>query len=68
MILKHLTMLMDSDHTGGGQDLITWVNVEPLCCVFETNVRLYIHDTSIKKKYQGGSRCSQYIGIKILLK
>ena len=27
-----------------------WVTVEPLCCTLETNIRLYINNTSIKKK------------------
>lgn len=29
--------------------LTVWVTFEPLCCILETNIRLYIHDTSIKK-------------------
>ena len=39
-----------SDCTGQGEDLIMWVNVEPLCCVCETFIRLYINDTLIKRK------------------
>lgn len=42
-------MLIHSDRTGGNEDLIIWVNVEQLCCVFETTVRLYINDTLLKK-------------------
>ena len=30
------------------EDLILWVTVEPLCCVFEANIRLYVNDTLIK--------------------
>lgn len=41
---------MDSDPTGGGEDLIVRINVEPLCNVFETNIRLCISDTIISKK------------------
>lgn len=43
-------MLTDSNHTIGGEDLITQVTVEPLRCTFETNIRMYISDTAIKKK------------------
>lgn len=41
---------MDSDRTGETEGLIIWVNVESLCCVFETKIRLYINDTLIKTK------------------
>ena len=41
---------MDSDHTGGGEELIIWVNVKPLCCEFETFIRLYINNTLIKNE------------------
>lgn len=34
---------VDGDRTGGGEDLIIWVYAEPLCCVFEPNIRLYIN-------------------------
>ena len=30
--------------------LIIWVPVEPLCYKSETNIRLYINDTSVKKR------------------
>lgn len=49
MTLRHLITLMDSDRTRGGEDSIVRVNVGPLCCVFETKVRLYSNDTLIKK-------------------
>lgn len=38
------------NHNGGDEDLIIWVNIEPLCCVCETTVRLCINDTFILKK------------------
>lgn len=47
---QHLTTLVDSDHTRGHEDLIICVKVEPLCCIFEPNIRLYVNDTSIKEK------------------
>lgn len=50
MILLHLTVLLDSDRTRRGKDLIIWVTVETLCCVTETQLRLYIDDTFNKKK------------------
>lgn len=42
-------MLVDSEHNGGDEDLIMWVNLEQLCCVCETIIRLYFEDTLIKK-------------------
>lgn len=47
MVLEHLTTLRDSNHTRGSEDLITWVTVEPLYCILETNIRLNINDTLI---------------------
>lgn len=41
-------MLTDSDCTRG-EDLIMCVTIEVLCCMLETNVRLYINYSSIKK-------------------
>lgn len=41
-------MLTDSRCTRGGEDSIIWVSFEPLCCIFDTNIRLCINDTSIK--------------------
>ena len=42
---------VDSNCSSGGEDLI-WVTVEPLCCILETNIRLTIIDTSIKKVFE----------------
>lgn len=47
MILSHLTMLIDKDHTRRGEDLIVWITAEPLCSTTETNVRPCINDTLI---------------------
>lgn len=41
-------MLMDTKYTRGGEDLIIQIIAEPLRCIFETNTRLYINDTSGK--------------------
>lgn len=41
---------INSNCTRGGEDLITWGTVEPLCRTFETNVKLCIINTSIDKK------------------
>lgn len=43
-------MLTDSNLRGGGEDFIIWVTIEPLFCIFETNVGLYTNNTSIEKK------------------
>lgn len=43
-------MLTDSSYINGSENLIIWVIAELLCCILETNVRLYIIDISIKKK------------------
>lgn len=50
MILYHLPILTDNNCTSRGEDLIIWVTVELLCCILKTNIRLYINDTSIKKR------------------
>lgn len=45
--------VIDSDRNGcggGGEVLIICMNVEPLFCVSETIIRLYINDTWTKKK------------------
>ena len=42
---------VDNNCSSGGEDLI-WVTVEPLCCILETNIRLTIIDTSIKKVFE----------------
>lgn len=43
-------MLSDNNCTGWGEDLIMSVIVEPLRCIYETNIILYTNCTSIKKK------------------
>lgn len=43
------TFYVDSNHTRGGEDIIIWLTVEPLCYTFETNIKLYINGISIKK-------------------
>ena len=40
----------DSNCTSGRKGLIMSATVEPLCCILETNLRLYINNTLIKKK------------------
>lgn len=49
-------MLMDINHTSGGEDLIICITGEILCCIFETNVKVFINDTSIKKMLEGKKR------------
>ena len=34
------------------------VTVEPLCCILETSIRLYISDTSIKKEHVYTHACT----------
>lgn len=43
-------MLTGSNHTRGSEDLILWVTIEPLCGIFEMNIRLYINDSLIKNR------------------
>lgn len=43
-------MLTDSDCSHVREDLIIWVTTRSLYCIFETNIRLFIKDTSTKKK------------------
>lgn len=45
-------MLTDSDCSHVREDLIIWVTTRSLYCIFETNIRLFIKDTSTKKKRQ----------------
>lgn len=40
---------MDGGHAGGGVDLIVWAAFEPVGCVFEANMGLYVNDTVIVK-------------------
>lgn len=49
MILQHLPVLADSNYTSGGDDLIIWVIVEPICCILEMSIRLSIN-TSVRKR------------------
>lgn len=41
MILQHLSLLMDSNHTRGSEDLIIRVTPEPLCSTCETRKIVY---------------------------
>lgn len=50
VILSHFPTLTDSNCTGWAEDLIAWVIVELLCCILDTNIRLYINDVSVKKR------------------
>lgn len=43
-------MLTDNKCTSGGDYLMTWVTGNSLCCILETNIRLYINFTSTKHK------------------
>lgn len=40
---------VDRNSTRGSGDLIIRVTVDPLCCILETSIRLYISDTSNKQ-------------------
>lgn len=48
--LYHLTTLTDHNCTRGGEDVIMWVTIESVCCIFEMNMRLYINNTLIIRK------------------
>lgn len=40
----------DSNPARGAEDLIVGAAVGPLCCVFGTNIGLYINDNTLIKK------------------
>ena len=48
MILSR-KMVMDVNQTYCGDHFTMYTNIEPLCCAPETNIMLYVNDTSKKK-------------------
>lgn len=58
---------MDSDHSGGDEDLLIRVKAEPLYSIRETIIRLYISDASIKK-YTAKQKNMSRMKISVLLK
>ena len=60
--------MIDSNCTRGDEDLKIWLTVELLCYTFETNIRLFINSTSIKKKEQRGGESRERLDSARLLK
>lgn len=50
MILSHLSMLTDCNYTSWSEDLRMLLTGEPLCRILETNMRMYMNYSSMKKE------------------